>query len=352
MNHGVVYAWLRPFFSILLVITLLMSFSACDPSPKSVSPAFYHWQTDFRLSSNEIQYLHDLAVKKLYVKFFDVDWDFSKRMPQPTALINPLSEEHLSFEIIPTVFITNRTLLNIPPAEIENFANQVAQKIMQKAGNHFIREVQMDCDWTGKTRTPYFRFLEALKTSLPPNTQLSATIRLHQLKYIDQTGVPPIDKGVLMVYNVGDLESWRSYNSILTNDLVASYLRPFGQYPVHLDLALPIFAWGVVYRNNEMIKLINNLRAEDLQDADRFVKLTENRFRIRKSHYIKGYYLYEGDQIRTESVPKNTLDSVAQTLAPFLTQDSLITVFYHLDTTTIKHYPHEDLQAILQQLAK
>ena len=332
-------------------ILLLVLFCSCTSTPRKVVPAFYHWQTHFDLSHSEKQYLDRLAIERLYVKFFDIDWDFNRKEAVPLATIE-LPATHVYHEIVPTIFITNRTFTQIPPQQITNLAQKTVQKISRIGAPLNIKEIQIDCDWTAQTKDAYFSFLKKLRSLLGPKKwNLSATIRLHQLKYAKNTGIPPIDAGVLMIYNVDDLDQWNTTNSILSVSVAASYFVPFKTYPLHLDVALPIFEWGAIYRQDRLIKLINNLNTDDLADTTRYHKIAKNRFQIRKSHYIKGYYLYKDDFIRTESVPIDTLSALAAKLSPYLSSDSLAVVFYHLDTTTIKNYPYERLQHLVQELA-
>ena len=331
-------------------ILLIGFFFSCSAPPRYVAPAFYHWKTHFDLSYTERQYLNNLAIDRLYVKFFDIDWDFNAKEAVPLATI-VLGDKQYNYEIVPTIFVTNRTFLQIPHDQIVHLAEKTAQKINRIGAPFDIREVQIDCDWTAKTQDAYFTFLEKLKPLLAVNQwHLSTTIRLHQLKYAKRTGIPPADKGVLMIYNVDDLDKWSTPNSILSVPVAASYFVPFKSYPLHLDVALPIFEWGAIYRQDRLLKLINNLSNDDLADTAKYDKIAKNRFRIRKSHYIKGYYLYKDDFIRTESIPIDTLSALATKLSPYLSSDSLAVVFYHLDTTTIKKYPYERLQHLVQEL--
>jgi hypothetical protein len=61
-------------------------------------------------------------------------------------------------------------------------------------------EVQIDCDWTAATRDNYFALLKKLKQQpFFQKKTLSTTIRLHQVKFVSQTDVPPADKGLLML---------------------------------------------------------------------------------------------------------------------------------------------------------
>ncbi len=70
------------------------------------------------------------------------------------------------------------------------------QRQSNEAGTPPPREIQIDCDWTERTRNAYFQLLTALKRE--PFLQgkiLSATIRLHQVKYVQRSGIPPADRG-------------------------------------------------------------------------------------------------------------------------------------------------------------
>ncbi len=317
---------------------------------QTVTPAFYHWQTELHLTSFEKAYLDSVKAEKLYVKFFDVDWDESRQIPVPLAALqaNPASIPNI--EIIPTIFVTNRTLKNLEEPKIELLSSQIFQKIQDIQQQYYFkkfREIQIDCDWTKSTQSQYFQLLQHLKKeTTPKNIQLSSTIRLHQVRYFEQTGIPPVDRGMLMCYNVGDLEAWETTNSILIPEEAIPYFSRLQQYPLPLDLALAVFSWGVIFRESRMIKLINNLQEKDLQDSSRFEKTRDNRYQVLKSTYLKGYYLYKGDMIRLEEIPLESLEKTVKHLKEEWPNNPFTLSFYHLDTTTIKRYSHEALEKI------
>ena len=339
-----VASWCSMFFLLL--------FSCMEPSVK-VQPSFYHWQTNLDLSVTEQQYLKQLGVEKVYAKFFDVDWDFVQKEALPLAQIQINSNRIEQLEIVPTIFITNRTLLNISSAAVDTLASRIYQRILslsQQIPNTAVREIQIDCDWTQRTKTAYFNLLKQLKTQLPATCQLSATIRLHQVKFPKRTGIPPVDRGMLMFYNMGDLENWESDNSILNVPIGKQYLDGAKAYPLTLDVALPIFSWGVLYRNGRMIKLINNLEEAALKDTSRFQNLETQRYEVIKSTYLDGYYLYKKDLIRLEQVSYPMLKESAVLLKNMLKKNDISLSFYHLDTATIKNFPYEQLESIYQIL--
>ncbi|MBK8703650.1 MAG: hypothetical protein IPN33_08475 [Saprospiraceae bacterium] len=134
-----------------------------------------------------------------------------------------------------------------------------------------ILEIQIDCDWTEKTRDSYFYLLKKMREQLEPgNCALSATIRLHQVRYFKKTGAPPVDRGMLMFYNMGDVESWEEPNSILNIKKGEPYLDGAARYPLPLDVALPAFGWGVLFREGRMIRLIYPIDEKVLADTSRF----------------------------------------------------------------------------------
>jgi len=149
-----------------------------------------------------------------------------------------------------------------------------------------------------------------------------------------------------MFYNMGNVEDVNAENSILDLSIAKQYLGNFEKYPLSIDVALPIFSWGVLIREGKMIKLINNLQASDLQDNLRFLKIDENHFEIIKSTYLQGYYLYKGDVLRIEGAPIKLLQQSAELLNSVVSNSELMVIFYHLDSIAINNYPHETLEDI------
>lgn len=332
-----------------LFCTLVFLFGACETSPR-ISPtlAFYHWKGQLDLNQTERDYLDRLGGERLYLRFFDVDWDGSEAIP--LSVLEKKSDLAPALDLVPTIFITNRTLTNISPEKVIPLADKILQKLTQQLTQfpeHAIPEIQLDCDWSSKSRENYFQLLKYLKQQLSPrNIGLSSTIRLHQVRHFKQTGVPPVDRGTLMYYNMGEVTSPEEKNSILNLDVAQAYLQNFDAYPLPLDLALPLFRWGVLWRDGKFTKLINGLRREDLQDTSRFEAMDATHFRLVKSTYLEGYYLYKEDEIRLEEVNRKTLEAAAKQIAPVLAQPPRTIIFYHLDSAMINAFDYENLQGI------
>lgn len=296
-------------------------------------------------------YLKDFEVQKIYPKFFDVDWNFNQQEAVAKASLIVDSALPDIIEIVPTVFITNRTLVNISAEKLPDLAQKIGQKLirqLEEFPNIVLKEIQFDCDWSQSTQKKYFTLLKLLKKELAAiDIQLSATIRLHQIKYVEKTGVPPVERGMLMYYNMGKVQEETTENSILDNEIGQQYLAKLKDYPLPLDLALPLFQWGVLFRNNKMIKLLNQLEANELTALNRFHKVDKNHWEVIKSTYLDGVYLYKNDEIRLEKVTFDELNIAAELLQQQLKREDRSIVFYHLDSAVLANFEVAELHPIL-----
>ncbi|MEM6321692.1 MAG: hypothetical protein AAF960_28795 [Bacteroidota bacterium] len=346
---GTIKSWMSYIWGGLLAGLFLVA--GCQSEPLKISPAFYHWQTNFDLAAKERATLKQLKVQTIYPKCFDVDWDFKQDKPVALASINWTASPNPDIQIVPTVFITNRTLVQITPNELPKLAQKIVDKLAEqtKVVGANIAEYQFDCDWNKTTQLKYFSLLRLIQERVKEKSiYFSATIRLHQIKYVEKTGVPPVRRGMLMYYNMGKVQDFTTENSILDNDTGRQYLDRLNEYPLPLDVALPLFQWGVLFRNDHMIKLINQLTAADLADRQRFDKIAKNRWRVVKSTYLNGYYLYENDLIRIEKVEKKNLLKAATLLQKRLKKESRNIVFYHLDEAVLQPFDTNFLREVLQ----
>ena len=144
-----------------------------------------------------------------------------------------------------------------------------------------VREIQIDCDYTSKSRSTYYAFLDEVRSEAQKHhLRLSTTIRLHQLSM----PAPPADYGVLMIYNTGDPRKFMERNPILDLRDVQPYLHRLGGYPLPLAAAYPVYRWQ---RN------INGVRVEHEVAADEIlqVKKAVEKQRPQLSRTILTYHL-------------------------------------------------------------
>lgn len=295
--------------------------------------------------------MNSLKVKTIYIKFFDVDWDEEAKKPMPVAKLQVTRGDlQGGIAIIPTVFITNECIQKINTAQIRKLAENIYNLILEiKQANGFasIPEIQIDCDWTESTKDKYFLLLNNTKLKTQ-NTKLSATIRLHQIKFLTKTGIPPVDRGLLMCYNMGNLKNPDTKNSILETEELMKYTGNLSQYPLPLDIAFPLFNWKVLYRNNIYAGLIQGLPDEVFNNS--FCIKTANRYQVLKDTLLAGYDLQKGDMVRDEQSDIKQVLSTAKEINRHLKNTVLRVSLYHLDSVILSKYSTHELESIYNSL--
>lgn len=335
-----------------LPIVLLLFFLSCsNKTQRDIDRGVYYWKTKFTLSNEEKMWLEENKIKKIYLRFFDVDWNPNINAAVPVGDISIETKKIDGVEIIPVVFITNRTLVRLPDSLITELAQNIYKKILAKLSlfdNQNIKEIQLDCDWTETTKEKYFNLIEQLKKeTLSNNTDITATIRLHQVKFFNRTGVPPINRGMLMFYNMSDVSDIRTKNSIFDETIAKKYLVNFDKYPIELDVVLPAFSWACWFRNGKLKNLINDVKAKELESNANFVKENKNFFRAIRESYLMGNYILTGDYLRTEETDFKTTLEAAELIAPHIKNKKINISIYHLTGEVVKNYGKDQFEDIV-----
>lgn len=348
---------LKPFINIVPVLVKLMilciSLTACNNErhARQIEPSFYYWKSVLKITDFEKQKLDSLKAKTIYLKFFDVDWDEATRKPLPLAKLQGAKDElQGGLTIIPTVFITNECIQKIDTLQVNHLAENIYSlifEIKQAIGIVSFPEIQIDCDWTEATKEKYFLLLKNFKL-LITDSRLSCTIRLHQIKFLSKTGIPPVDRGLLMCYNMGNLKNPATTNSILETAELKKYTGNLSRYPLPLDVAFPLFNWKVLYRNNVYSGLIQGMPEEAFSNS--FCTRTGNRYRILKDTLLLGYDLRKGDVLRDEQSDIKEVLAAAREISRHIKNTPLRVSLYHLDSVILSKYTTHELESIYNSL--
>ncbi|WP_264566304.1 hypothetical protein [Flavobacterium sp. N3904] len=324
----------KSFRKTVFFISLFFLFISCSQQEQPTI-SFYYWKTIFRLSPKEKNTLATYQVQRLYIRYFDVDLNNQTQMPYPRTPIR-FEETSTDFEIIPVVYIKNKVMLDkkLNVLDLAQKTNSFIQQINSK-NNISIREIQIDCDWTLASKDNYLHFIEAFKKI--SNKKLSATIRLHQIKYFKKTKIPNVDRGVLMYYNMGKIAP-DSLNSIYDRNIANRYLSSLQHYPLPIDIALPIYSWGIQMRDGKIIGLRNKIDVENLKNNSSFVLTKKNWFSVKTSNFQDGIFYKENDQLKIETISKDDLLEMASDLEKNTTQNPKEIIFYDLDEFNLKNY--------------
>lgn len=258
--------------SLLLLLLLLLG--ACQRGgSEATRRSAYYWSTTWVMDSAKVSFIRQHRISRLYVRYFDVvrgadghaEPNATLRFPDMAgqgggdcAAQAPTVPRGV--EVVPVVYLVNdcfRPAASRPTDDPAALAAKVLSRIVrmsQAQGIGGLREVQVDCDWTATTANAYFRFLRALRQRAHGrHLRLSATIRLHQLS----EAPPPVDRGVLMMYNTGDARQLRQPKPILDMADAAPYLRHLSAYPLPLVAAYPLFTWRILFREGRFVGFLH-----------------------------------------------------------------------------------------------
>jgi hypothetical protein len=182
--------------------------------------------------------------------------------PMPNATIRFAQGQLANMKLIPTIFITEDCMHKTHNGLAKKLVDRIVQ--MNETNDMTgVDELQIDCDYTARSRKTYYDFLQAVRDEAKKHgMQLSTTIRLHQLSM----PVPPVDYGVLMIYNTGDPNKFNERNPILDIRDVQPYLRYLADYELPLAAAYPTFRW---------IRNYQNLHLEHTVEPDEILKVKE-----------------------------------------------------------------------------
>ena len=333
----------------LLCLILLIGF-ACREKQINTGRAFYYWKTVF--DGRYLHILDSLAVNRLMVRCFDIERVQDQVVPvAPIRFTEEGKKAARKYSINPVVFITPSALAfytdtNKVKALGIKIIDQV-EKIFTANGLKQGDELQIDCDWTSNTRENYFVLLRTIKAEIAKRNAtsiLSVTLRLHQIKYANQTGIPPADKALLMCYNMGNLKNPATVNSILDPEEMEKYLGRLDTYPLPMDIALPLFNWHVWFRHMAYKGLIKDSEVVSLP-------FSGNRYIFSRDSTLGSYSFQASDLIRFEDSRPEALHKALKLLEKKMPKGSSpIIHLYHFDSTLVSKYTLHELEEIFNGL--
>ena len=317
--------------------------SACHQKEQP-NISFYYWKTIFKLSPLEKTTLKQNQIKKLYIRYFDIDWNIKSKQAFPESSIH-FEDKFSGFTIVPVVYIKNRVLQNkdVDVLDLAQKTNNFIEQINTK-NQISCQEIQIDCDWTLTSRENYLEFIECFKKI--SGKKLSATIRLHQIKYYRKTKIPNVDKGVLMYYNMGKIAP-DSLNSIYDRNSAKSYLASLKKYPLSINIALPIYSWAVHIRDGRVIGLRNKINTSNFKKDANFNFIKNSGFKVNTSNYKNGTFYKKGDLLKLESITKNDLLEMANDLDDNMEVMPAEIIFFDLDEFNIRNYEKDLFEQVV-----
>jgi len=306
--------------------------------------SFYYWKTTFALDQPERETLKTLEVRKLYIRYFDIGLKNGTAVP-----ITPLvfKEAIPLVEVVPVVYIKNEVVLSTQ-LDVKKLAHQIINFVQQinEHNNIDSQEIQLDCDWTLQSKERFFALIDQLRKET--DMKISATIRLHQVKFASKTGIPNVDRGVLMYYNMGRIAS-DSLNSIYDRQIAQKYTSGLKDYPLPLDYALPIYSWVVHSRKDQVVRLISRLRVTDLEQQPHLQQLNKTQFVVKKEMEAFGFVFQAGDILKVESISPDQLKEMTTDLYRASGTVPKEIILYDLNSKNINTYDQEIFKEMVRR---
>ncbi len=365
--------------TVLFFFLLIFCYSCKKHEKVSIVKSFCYWKTEGYFNSEDDSLIKKMDVKHMYLRLFDVDWNPYIKEAQPIATISNIGISD-NLQLTPSVFITNDVLLHSSKLQLDQLSQRISTRISQVIDQYVIQtaksraykisendynnqegntimsrlneeeivktekpkieklfqEILFDCDWYESTRDNYFYLLKKLKAKLP-KYKIEATIRLWQYKYYEKAGIPPVDKGLLMCYNMSNVKEYNANNSIGSSKELSEYIT-HDNYPLRLDVALPLFSWSVLFRGGIFKGVIS-----DIDDFDKnkllFSKISENKYQLQDDILLGNFYARNGDEIRIEKISDEEIENMIHIIKDKIKIDNSTKVtFFSFDKKYINDY--------------
>lgn len=364
--------------SLLLTASLLRKpIGAKGPS----GCGFYYWKTSLDFNKADKALADSLGVQRFYLRYFDVDWSPTLEMPVPVGELDLEEYDEIygskgvvhlgDYQVVPTIYLVNRvfeknynpdTLADRVSKKITAFSERLSYQITDWGNNYEraeepaiwlnpdtlmpytifnnrITEIQLDCDWTPKTRERYFKFIKAMKKA-NPGMSISCTVRLHQFRDREQAGIPPVDRGTLMCYNMAAPKDLTTRDAVFDMDLVKGYLKD-ADYPLELEAALPLFSWGALFHEAQFKGLAAGLSEAAVKGNPLFAPVAEGKYRFTKDTVFADVYMREGDLVRLDEASHAEVAELAKLLSSIKAVKNIS--FFDWNPTKIREYHVDEI---------
>ncbi|HEX3007972.1 MAG TPA: hypothetical protein VHO90_10190 [Bacteroidales bacterium] len=159
------------------------------------------------------------------------------------------------------------------------------------------------------------------------------------------TGIPDVNRGMLMFYNLGDLKDMTAKNSIFNATDANRYIEYIKFYPLPMDVVLPAFSWGIQIRRGKIIGLLNNFTETDPVRSE-FVRETNCLYKVKESFFYKSFYFMKDDEIKLEVITPDIAREAAKLVSPYFKDKKATIALYHYNALKSNHYEKHDIKKV------
>jgi len=140
---------------------------------------------------------------------------------------------------------------------------------------------------------------------------------------------------------------YRVENSIASLEELKKYVSG-KKYPLKLDVALPIFNWGILFRNERFMGILGNVSKQEYDENFIEYEYLENGRYCSLTDKVKGnFFIRKGDIIKIEEVSKEELHQMAEYLKSEINMDKYSRVtFFSWNNLYINNYGTDEIKNI------
>jgi len=291
----------------------------------------------FQLNEVEKEFINYQDIQKVYVRFFEAGFNEKTKKPYISNLLTINEKPTKAYRIVPIIIIKDKIFQYVNNENIEELSNFICQKITQIISDHKLTdiiEIQVDCDWELNSKIKYFKLLENIrKNMLFEDKILTATLKLQKINFIKISDVLPIDRCMLKCYNTGNIRDYNLKNSIFDFKESEKYIEIIKNFPIPVDLSIPVFSRAIVFKIQKFKMLIDNITEEEIKSSNKFEILQSHYFKAKENLELKGCLIQKDEIIRAEATDFSQLLKFAEK-TKLNNANYTVTLFYLNDAIT------------------
>ena len=319
-----------------VLFLLVISVMGCEEREVTVIPSVFRWRNGHGLAGEEHQAMERNGVQRVYFKLLDIGWNPANGAHPVSSVAVPYEWRDYSreggpwtdkVEFVPCIYITNTTFEKLDATGTEELVHNLLRKLRMECPVK-LHGVLLDCDWTPSTKDRFFQLTRSMNDSL--RVPLITTIRLHQYADPGKTGVPPADRGMLMVYNVGRLQDRGHVNSIFDEPSATPYFAHAKPYPLPLDVALPAFSWGAQFRKGRFQGILQEEQVDEALRRGLLHDPKDGLMQVIMEDNENLPDLHLGDEVRMERITPEHITEAAQLARHAVNCDTVAIAFFEV----------------------
>lgn len=331
-NVNVFFERYRKQIGFVLLVSLLIwggvrLYDKMHPKPEM---AFWVTSDNLKLRTAEENALAANGGRALHLHLMDIVWDDDKQFAFPALQLTiekPLPED---LSVVPVIGIDNEVFEQLDAEKAGVLADMIADRIIDRFTENSglrnpLKSILLDCDWTTSSKGSYFAFVDALTGSF--QCPVEVTLRLHQMKYSEQMGVPPVKRVMLLFDKLCGKDGNSCVDPLGEADSAADYLSSSADYPLPTDIGISIGTNAMLKGPSGSSTFIPEVDRERLSDTLLYEKLSPSEYRVLEDGFLNNVPIAKGDLLVIQKIQMPELKNALKVLGKKLRKEKRTVCF-------------------------